>query len=118
MSLAEFRTAFPGESQHVEFKRGTSMEQLQSTAVAFANADGGVILIGVQDDGAIAASRPTRSMTSTGPRARGRRVHTGRSAATTCASWRPPPGSITDMSPTSERTTTATLTRAPGDQRL
>jgi hypothetical protein len=35
MSLADFRAAFPGESQHVEFKRGTSMEQLQSTAVAF-----------------------------------------------------------------------------------
>ena len=31
------------------------MEQMQSTAVAFSNADGGVILIGVQDDGAIAA---------------------------------------------------------------
>jgi ATP-dependent DNA helicase RecG len=55
MSLAEFRAAFPGEGQHVEFKRGTSMEQLQNTAVAFSNADGGVILIGVQDDGAIAA---------------------------------------------------------------
>jgi hypothetical protein len=35
MSVAEFRGAFPGESQHVEFKRGTSMEQLQNTAVAF-----------------------------------------------------------------------------------
>jgi predicted HTH transcriptional regulator len=55
MSVAEFRRAFPGESQHVEFKRGTSMEQLQNTAVAFSNADGGVLLIGVQDDGAIAA---------------------------------------------------------------
>jgi predicted HTH transcriptional regulator len=55
MSVAEFRGAFPGESQHVEFKRGTSMEQLQNTAVAFSNADGGVVLIGVQDDGAIAA---------------------------------------------------------------
>jgi ATP-dependent DNA helicase RecG len=31
------------------------MEQLQNTAVAFSNADGGVVLIGVQDDGAIAA---------------------------------------------------------------
>jgi hypothetical protein len=51
MSVAEFRGAFPGESQHVEFKRGTSMEQLQNTAVAFSNADGGVVLIGVQDDG-------------------------------------------------------------------
>ena len=55
MSVAEFRRAFPGESQHVEFKRGTSMEQMQNTAVAFSNADGGVVLIGVQDDGAIAA---------------------------------------------------------------
>jgi predicted HTH transcriptional regulator len=55
MSLAEFQAAFPGESQHVEFKRGTSMEQLQNTAVAFSNADGGVVRIGVQDDGAIAA---------------------------------------------------------------
>jgi ATP-dependent DNA helicase RecG len=55
ISVAEFRGAFPGEGQHVEFKRGTSMEQLQNTAVAFSNADGGVVLIGVQDDGAIAA---------------------------------------------------------------
>jgi predicted HTH transcriptional regulator len=31
------------------------MAQMQSTAVAFSNADGGVILIGVRDDGAIAA---------------------------------------------------------------
>jgi hypothetical protein len=42
MSLAEFRAAFRDESQQVEFKRGTSMEQLQNTAVAFSNADGGV----------------------------------------------------------------------------
>jgi ATP-dependent DNA helicase RecG len=55
MSVAEFQSAFPGESQYVEFKRGTSMEQLQNTAVAFSNADGGVILIGVHDDGTIAA---------------------------------------------------------------
>jgi predicted HTH transcriptional regulator len=58
MSLAEFRAAFPGESQQVEFKRGTSMEQMQSTAVAFSNADGGVVLIGVQDDGAIDRQSP------------------------------------------------------------
>jgi hypothetical protein len=40
LSVAEFRRAFPGESQHVEFKRGTSMEQMQNTAVAFSNANG------------------------------------------------------------------------------
>lgn len=55
MSAADFRAAFPGESQHVEFKRGTSMEELQNTAVAFSNSEGGVILMGVRDDGSIAA---------------------------------------------------------------
>jgi len=43
------------ESQHVEFKGGTAIEQLQNTAVAFSNTDGGVILAGVRDDGSIAA---------------------------------------------------------------
>jgi ATP-dependent DNA helicase RecG len=53
--MGEFAVAFPDESQYVEFKRGTSIEELQNTAVAFSNADGGVILIGVRDDGSIAA---------------------------------------------------------------
>jgi len=55
LTAAEFATAFPGESEYVEFKRGTSMEELQNTAVAFSNADGGVVLVGVRDDGSIAA---------------------------------------------------------------
>lgn len=55
LSLSEFRAAFPGENEHIEFKRGTSMEELQNSAVAFSNAEGGVILIGVLDDGSIAA---------------------------------------------------------------
>jgi hypothetical protein len=59
VATTEFRAAFPGESQHVQFKRGTSMEQLQNTGVAFSNSDGGVILIGVQDDG---RTPPGRSM--------------------------------------------------------
>jgi ATP-dependent DNA helicase RecG len=54
MSLAEFRRAFPGEGQHVEFKTGIGSAQLQDTAVAFSNADGGVVLIGVRDGGEIA----------------------------------------------------------------
>ncbi|MGH2874290.1 MAG: ATP-binding protein [Solirubrobacteraceae bacterium] len=57
MSVAEFRAAFVGEGAWVEFKRGTSGEQLQNTAVAFSNADGGVILIGVEDDGSV-SGRP------------------------------------------------------------
>lgn len=55
LDLSEFRVEFPSESEFVEFKRGTSQEQLQSTAVALSNANGGVILIGVRDDGSIAA---------------------------------------------------------------
>ncbi|HET6449423.1 MAG TPA: ATP-binding protein [Conexibacter sp.] len=54
MSLSEFREAFPHEGQHVEFKTGIGSAQLQDTAVAFSNADGGVVLIGVRDDGEIA----------------------------------------------------------------
>lgn len=53
MSVAEFRSAYPGEGQYVEFKSGVSGSQLQDTAVAFSNADGGLVLIGVADDGAI-----------------------------------------------------------------
>ena len=54
MSMAEFERDFPAEGQYVEFKRGIGKEPLQDTIVAFSNADGGVILIGVEDDGTIA----------------------------------------------------------------
>jgi ATP-dependent DNA helicase RecG len=49
----EFRREFPEEGQYVEFKRGIGRDQLQDTIVAFSNADGGVILVGVADDGTI-----------------------------------------------------------------
>jgi len=55
LTMADFAAAFPGEGQFVEFKRGTSMQELQNTAVAFSNAEGGVVLIGVGDDGSITA---------------------------------------------------------------
>jgi ATP-dependent DNA helicase RecG len=54
MSEADFATAFPGEGQHVEFKTGIGTDPIQDTAVAFSNADGGVMLIGVRDDGEVA----------------------------------------------------------------
>ena len=53
MSAAEFRSAYPSEGQHVEFKTGVSGAQLQNTAVAFSNTDGGVVLIGVTDEGEV-----------------------------------------------------------------
>lgn len=54
LTRAEFAQEFAGESELVEFKRGTGREALQSTAVAFSNSRGGVVLIGVEDDGSIA----------------------------------------------------------------
>lgn len=53
MSLAEFKREFPGEGPFVEFKTGISGKDLQNTAVAFSNTDGGIVLIGVTDDGAV-----------------------------------------------------------------
>ncbi len=53
LTLAEFGSNFPTEGEFVEFKQGVSGTQLQDTAVAFSNADGGVVLIGVGDDGRI-----------------------------------------------------------------
>lgn len=52
MSKDEFFRAFRGESGFVEFKRGIGRPVAESI-VAFSNADGGVILIGVDDDGQI-----------------------------------------------------------------
>lgn len=54
MSAEAFTMTFPGEGQHVEFKAGIGTDPIQDTAVAFSNADGGVLLIGVRDDGEIA----------------------------------------------------------------
>lgn len=48
----EFSTAFPSEDLHIEFKRGIGAA-IQNTAVAFSNAEGGVILVGVEDDGSV-----------------------------------------------------------------
>jgi len=51
MTLQEFSHAYPGEGDHVEFKRGFGTRRLQEPVVAFSNADGGVILLGVEPDG-------------------------------------------------------------------
>lgn len=53
MSLEEFAEAFPSESEFVERKSGFSQTAVQEAAVAFSNADGGLILIGVDDAGGI-----------------------------------------------------------------
>lgn len=53
LSGEEFRGAFAGEGEHVEFKQGVSVSRVQDAVVAFSNTDGGVLLAGVADDGRI-----------------------------------------------------------------
>jgi ATP-dependent DNA helicase RecG len=53
VNKAEFTRDFPGEGQYIEFKKGIGRDPLQETVVAFSNADGGVILVGVSDEGEI-----------------------------------------------------------------
>lgn len=53
LSAQEFSEAFPGEGEYVEFKQGVSVNRVQEAAVAFSNADGGVLIAGVADDGRI-----------------------------------------------------------------
>jgi len=53
LDLADFKQEFPEEGSHIEFKRGVGSDTLQDTVVAFSNANGGVILVGVEDDGTV-----------------------------------------------------------------
>lgn len=52
-SKEEFAETYPGEGDFVEFKRGFNVRKLQEPVVAFSNADGGVILLGVERDGSV-----------------------------------------------------------------
>ncbi len=49
----QFTAEFPGESDFVEFKQGLPETKLREAVTAFSNTDGGVILLGVRDDGQI-----------------------------------------------------------------
>jgi ATP-dependent DNA helicase RecG len=60
LTLQEFSEAFPEESRYVEFKTGISSKAVQRTVTAFSNTDGGVLLIGVDDQGRVQG----RSLTS------------------------------------------------------
>jgi len=51
LSREAFKREFPGEGDHIEFKTGVGGKPIQASAVAFANTDGGVILVGVDDAG-------------------------------------------------------------------
>jgi ATP-dependent DNA helicase RecG len=53
MDPRDFEQEFPAESQFIEFKTGISRNQIQETVVAFSNSQGGVILVGVADNGEV-----------------------------------------------------------------
>ncbi len=53
LTAAEFAAEFPREGLYVEFKEGVSHSRIAETAVAFSNADGGVLLLGASDRGTI-----------------------------------------------------------------
>lgn len=53
LSERRFKAEFPGESLFVEFKEGFGQRRLQEAVVALSNADGGGVLVGVRDDGAV-----------------------------------------------------------------
>jgi ATP-dependent DNA helicase RecG len=55
----EFAVAFPAENDFIERKLGVSGKALQDAAVAFSNAEGGVVLIGVDDSGVVYGKEPT-----------------------------------------------------------
>lgn len=51
MTAGDFQAHFPSESNYVEWKTGVSSDGIQRAVVAFSNADGGVLMIGVDDQG-------------------------------------------------------------------
>ena len=57
MTAEQFGEAFPGEGEHVELKQGVSASRIQEAAVAFSNADGGVLIAGVAPDGRVVGVR-------------------------------------------------------------
>jgi len=62
MSIAEFRSEFSAESDYVERKTGTGLRPLQRAIVAFSNSDGGVLLLGVADDGSVLGRAATQGV--------------------------------------------------------
>jgi ATP-dependent DNA helicase RecG len=62
MTRSEFVAAFPTESELVERKKGAGRDSLTETVVSFSNTDGGVILIGVSNDGEVVGRELTQGL--------------------------------------------------------
>jgi ATP-dependent DNA helicase RecG len=57
-----FARTYPDEGDTIEFKAGAGVDPLRSTMVAFSNARGGTILIGVDDSGRVAGCTDPRGV--------------------------------------------------------
>ena len=62
MTRAEFSAAFPTENDLVERKKGAGRGPLTESVVSFSNTDGGIILIGVDNDGEIVGRERTQGL--------------------------------------------------------
>jgi ATP-dependent DNA helicase RecG len=62
MSREDFKGAFPREGELVEFKEGLSQRQFQRVVTAFSNSSGGIVLIGVRDDGFVVGRTLTTAL--------------------------------------------------------
>jgi ATP-dependent DNA helicase RecG len=62
MSLEDFEREFSAESDYIERKTGTGQVPLARAITALSNTDGGVVLIGVRDDGSIVGRSLTEGL--------------------------------------------------------
>lgn len=53
MTAEGFTAHFPTEGRYAEFKEGLSDKQVRRAVVAFSNTDGGVVILGVTDEGVV-----------------------------------------------------------------
>ncbi len=65
MARREFEAAFAAESRYVEMKSSAGGNAIRDTIVALSNTDGGVVVVGVRDDGVILGCELTPSIEDT-----------------------------------------------------
>lgn len=62
LTIEEFQRNFASENDFVEFKQGVGRNAIHRAVTAFSNSDGGVMLLGVADDGSITGRTLTSSV--------------------------------------------------------
>src|SRR5712692_3656759 len=64
MTVIEFHASFPAESDFIERTSGVGQAPLSKAITALSNTEGGVILVGVRDDGEIVGRALTEGVES------------------------------------------------------